>query len=378
MLTKFVHTADWQLGMTRYFLDGEAQARFNAARIDAIRSIGRIAAERGCDFILVSGDVFESNYLNRQVVARALDAIGDCPVPTYLLPGNHDPLDTSSIYHSPMFASNRPEQLRVIESSAPVSVKPGVEIVGAPWFSKRPTEDLAAKAIAGLEPMRGGVRILAAHGAVDAIPPFRDAPDTIRLAPLEDAIERGAVHYVALGDRHSLTRVDDAGRVRYSGAPEPTDFREIEPGKALVVELSETDCKVDAVHVGTWTFNRLERDVSGAESVELLESDLNDLGDKERTIVRLALRGSLNVVEKARLDDALDRLGDLFASLELRGDDLSIIPANTDFSELGLAGFAATALEELRDMASANGDDAKTAQDALSLLYRLSQPESSS
>ena len=205
--------------------------------------------------------------------------------------------------------------------------------------------------------------------------PFRDAPDTIRLAALEDAIERGAVHYVALGDRHSRTDVGDTGRVRYSGAPEPTDFREVDAGKALVVELSETDCKVDTVQVGTWTFNRLERDVSGSDGVELLESDLNDLGDKERTIVRLALRGSLNVVEKARLDDTLNRLGDLFASLALRGDDLSIIPANTDFSELGLAGFAATALDELRETASGNGDDAKTAQDALSLLYRLSQPE---
>ena len=274
---------------------------------------------------------------------------------------------------------NQPEHLRVIESSEPITVKPGVEIVGAPWFSKRPTEDLAAKAIAGLEPMQGGaqigVRILAAHGAVDAIPPFRDTPDTIRLAALEDAIERGVVHYVALGDRHSRTPVGKTGRVWYSGAPEPTDFREVDAGKALVVELSETDCKVNTVQVGTWTFNRMERDVSGSDGVELLESDLNDLGDKERTIVRLALRGSLNVVDKARLDDTLNRLGDLFASLELRGDDLSIIPANTDFSELGLAGFAATALDELREKASANGDDAKTAQDALSLLYRLSQPE---
>ena len=85
----------------------------------------------------------------------------------------------------------------------------------------------------------------------------------------------------------------------------------------------------------------------------------------------------MNVVDKARLDATLDRLGDLFASLEPRGDheELTIVPADTDFSELGLAGFAADALGDLRDMASANGDDAKTAQDALSLLYRLAQSE---
>ncbi|HEY4378681.1 MAG TPA: hypothetical protein VGM93_16045 [Acidimicrobiales bacterium] len=42
-MTRFVHTADWQLGMTRHFLGAEAQARFSAARIDAIRTIGALA-----------------------------------------------------------------------------------------------------------------------------------------------------------------------------------------------------------------------------------------------------------------------------------------------------------------------------------------------
>jgi hypothetical protein len=36
-------TADWQLGMTRDFLSDEAQARFTAARIEAITTIGALA-----------------------------------------------------------------------------------------------------------------------------------------------------------------------------------------------------------------------------------------------------------------------------------------------------------------------------------------------
>ena len=39
---RFLHTADWQIGMTRHYLDAEAQARFGAARIDAIRRIGAV------------------------------------------------------------------------------------------------------------------------------------------------------------------------------------------------------------------------------------------------------------------------------------------------------------------------------------------------
>ncbi len=42
---RFVHTADWQLGMTRYFLNGEAQPRYSAARRDVVAGLGPLAAE---------------------------------------------------------------------------------------------------------------------------------------------------------------------------------------------------------------------------------------------------------------------------------------------------------------------------------------------
>jgi DNA repair exonuclease SbcCD nuclease subunit len=57
---RFLHTSDWQLGMTRRFLSEEAQARYTQARFDAIRTMGRIAKEKQCQFMLVCGDSFES------------------------------------------------------------------------------------------------------------------------------------------------------------------------------------------------------------------------------------------------------------------------------------------------------------------------------
>ena len=53
---RFLHTSDWQLGMTRWFLregDGEAQARYSADRLEAVRRLGRLAQERGAEFIVV-------------------------------------------------------------------------------------------------------------------------------------------------------------------------------------------------------------------------------------------------------------------------------------------------------------------------------------
>ena len=69
---RFLHTSDWQLGMTRHFLQGEAQARYAGARLDAVRALGALARERRCDFVLVAGDVFDSNLPSTSRVRRTV------------------------------------------------------------------------------------------------------------------------------------------------------------------------------------------------------------------------------------------------------------------------------------------------------------------
>ena len=74
MTVRFIHTADWQLGMTRHFLEGEAQSRFSQARLDAILRIGDLARERRAEFVVVAGDVFETTQVSRQTGLRACEA----------------------------------------------------------------------------------------------------------------------------------------------------------------------------------------------------------------------------------------------------------------------------------------------------------------
>ena len=83
---RFLHTADWQLGMRRHFLTEEALPRYRQARIDAIRTIGEIAEEQRCAFIVVAGDVFESNQIDPRTLRLTLEALDAIPVPVYLLP----------------------------------------------------------------------------------------------------------------------------------------------------------------------------------------------------------------------------------------------------------------------------------------------------
>ncbi len=373
-MVKFLHTADWQLGMTRRYLGADAQPRFSAARVEVVRTIGALAVAEGCRFVVVCGDVFETNQVERQVVVRALDAMAATPEVTfYLLPGNHDPLDAASVFRSPSFTGHCPPNVVVLDRDGPFPVAPGVELVAAPWTSKRPLADLVAAAAAAPE-ADGTVRIVVGHGAVDHLSPETSNPAVVQVAAVESAIAEGRVHYVALGDRHSTTRIGGTGRIWYSGAPEPTDFRETDPGNVLLVELDGASITVEPHRVGTWDFVKHDAELTGDADLDVLDAFLDGLPNKNRTIVRLGLVGQLSLAEKARLDHLLAHHTDLLAALEgwERRIDLVVLPDHDDYGQLQLSGFAQLALDDLRAEAeSSDAQAALVAREALALLFRL-------
>ncbi|MBW9211577.1 metallophosphoesterase [Mumia sp. zg.B53] len=371
---RFIATADWQLGMTAWFLGDEARARFQQARLDAVRRIGDLAAERDAAFAVVCGDVFESNQLDRAIVARTFEVLRGFSVPVVLLPGNHDPLDAASIYDSRVFAERKPDHVHVLRDSAPFTVVEGAEVVGAPWFGKHPTRDLVADACAGLRPTSGDlVRVVAGHGVASTFNPDRDALAAIDVPTLTKALDSGRAHVAVLGDRHSTTEIES--RIWYAGAPEVTSRREDDPGNVLVVDVDPESraVTVDPVRVGRWRFEVVEQELASSEDVDRLADRLEQMPDKDRTAVWLALSGTLSTAEMARLDGVLEHGSDLFARLDAweRHTDLVVLPDGHDFADLGLSGFAQAALDELAELARSDAPDATVAQDALGLLYRL-------
>lgn len=375
-IVKFIHTGDWHLGMTRHFLSADAQARYSEARLDAVRAIAELAQTRGCAFVVVGGDVFDSNHLDRQVVVRALDAMSRFTVPLFLLPANHDPANAASVYRSPTFLHHRPENVIVLDTFAPVAV-PGIEaeVVGAPWSSKQPLEDLVAKACAALAPDETTLRVLVAHGAVDEGNPDQQNPALIRMASAREAIASGLIHYLALGDRHSVTQLGEGNPIWYAGTPLVIDFTESRPNQVLLVDLDHSSAKVEASQVGSWAFFQESFHVNNREEVDAVAEWLEGIADKRSAVVKLSFIGALNLTENAHLVEVLDHYSDLFAALETweSRTDLVVLPDETDLLRLDLTGFAAATLEDLRDQAQSGGDAGQVAQDALNLLFRLAR-----
>lgn len=411
-MVRFLHTADWQIGMPANFLGPEARARYAAARVDVIRRLGKVAADQGCDFVLVCGDVFDTNQLRPQTVRRALDALRDVPVPVYLLPGNHDPLNDVSVFSSSVFTQEAPDHVHVLDAPGPVAVAPGVELVAAPWLTKFPDVDLVGQALDQLPPgpaPQGTVRIVVGHGIVDELDRSSGRnPARIATAPLMQGLASGRIHYVALGDRHSRTEVAGTAAIHYSGAPEPTSDREVLPGDVLVVEIDpdrEQPVRVRSHHVASWTFSVQTHRVDSDADLQALDQALSALPDKDRTVVQLELTGTLTVAGFATLEEIRQRHRDRLGALIERDQhrDVVVVSDEHEWSQIGLRGFLASAVEEIRvlaergpatrpdDQQPLNGedetepevatgrtpfqpdlpDDEESARDALALLYRL-------
>ena len=376
-MVRFAHTADWQLGMTRHYLSPGAQGRYDQARLDAIERIGRIAAAEGCEFVVVCGDVFEHVQVARRTAAPALRALGAMPLPVYLLPGNHDHLSSAGIYASHWFGPEKPANVHVLDRPGVVEVRPGVELLVAPWDGKQPPleqiDRLAVRApIIGSDSgtLNNTVRIAVGHGGVDS-EASKLTEDPIRVAALETAIAERRIDVVVLGDRHSRTAVGDTGRIWYSGTPEPTATREVDPGRLLIIDVEPGRAPTVTPHqIATWIFAEQQFAMRGADSVTDVIGWLDAFPDPSRTVAKPILRGDLALADHTRLTEALDHRRDLFAAIPTSGrSDLRIRSDDGDFAELALTGFAAEALTELRAASGHAGGD--EAMDALALLLRL-------
>ncbi len=370
---RFLHTSDWQLGMTRAFLSADAQARYADDQIEAIRRLALTASERGCAFVVVAGDVFDSLLPARRVITRALDALATFTVPVFLLPGNHDADNPAGLWAPGRMPVPLPPAAHVLHDATPVQVPDlPVEVVGAPWPSRKPDMDLLGAALAPLDPAPSGtLRVAIGHGAVDSLAADPLDASLISVAGLRAAITSRRVSYVALGDRHSVTEVTE--RVWYSGAPVATDFDEVDSNKALVVDLDPDGVAVEPVAIGRWHFVRRHLDLDGEESVRALADSLSSLPDKERTVVRLALVGTVDLATAELLDQTLAAGRDLLASLEVSEgrSELVVIPADSDLASIDLSGFASEAVAELSRAAANSGEEADAARDALMLVRRL-------
>src|SRR6187399_717678 len=66
-VVRFIHTADWQLGLKLRYLQPERAAQLRLIRFQTVRAIAALARQRQADFVLVAGDVLDDNGLGATI-----------------------------------------------------------------------------------------------------------------------------------------------------------------------------------------------------------------------------------------------------------------------------------------------------------------------
>jgi hypothetical protein len=214
------------------------------------------------------------------------------------------------------------------------------------------------------------------HGAVDELNPNRDDPASIGVQNLNQLLEAGAIHYVGLGDRHSITEVRP--RIWYSGAHVATDYRDFqktEPNHVLLVDAHADHCTVEQVPVGSWHFLQWENRVDSSEDIDAFEEDLEALLCKQRTVLKSGFQGTLDMAQSARLENLAAHARDLLAAYTIweRKTNVAVTPSEADLDRMELHGFAKAGFERLLELAAVEGPRRQAAKDGLSLVYRFSE-----
>jgi DNA repair exonuclease SbcCD nuclease subunit len=368
---KFIHTADWQLGMKAAHV-GEAAARVREERLAAAGRVVRAARDQRAEFILIAGDTFEDNGVERALIQKVADILGSSPVPVYLIPGNHDPLTPGSVWEHPAWKTM--EHVHVLREEKPVEI-PGGVLYPCPVKDKRSRKDPTGWIPSG---EAGGIRIGLAHGTVEGVPqPEPDHPIA------RDAAARAGLDYLALGHWHSTAfypASDGSVRMAYSGTHETTSFGERDSGNVLVVDIAEPGAApvITPVRTGGLTWKVIEKDLREPGNLIRVRQDIESQDNPQLTLVELRLKGLLAASER----DEVARIEEILASrfLFARVDSSGLRPSPDDANWLaslppGILQNVAARLQELSEPRYAGerpeGASPDVASRALIELYAL-------
>jgi DNA repair exonuclease SbcCD nuclease subunit len=359
---KFIHTADWQIGMAAAHV-GDAADDLRRTRLESAKRVVSTARSHQVDFIVIAGDTFEHNAVSREVVAEVAQILSSADCPVFVIAGNHDPLQPGSVWESP--AWHIAPNVKILTERTPLKINGGV-LYPCPLFRKRSAEDPTAWiAPDGVE----GVRVAIAHGtAGDLINDDGGSPISF------DTPSRTQLDYIALGHWHSTMLFTTAGAVRmaYSGTHETCRFGEKDSGNVLLVEIAEPGSppQVKKLRTGALVWEQISETITEPDKLGEIKHRLEQIEDTTHRLVELTLSGLFFESDLQAIVE-LRRYCERF--LFSRFDDSALRPAPEDdgWFELLPGGMMREVAMRLRTLAGGPEESATIATQALRELYAL-------
>lgn len=278
-MVRFLHTADWQIGMKAAHTGEKAKA-VRQKRFDAAGRIVELAKQKDVDFVLLAGDTFEDHNVADVAVKRTVDILNRFdPIPVYVLPGNHDPMVPGGIWDLDSWKRIE-SHVTLLGERQEYRCRDDVALYACPLTQKRSGLDPTAW-IPCRKDGDDHIRIGIAHGSLDIL------PDRVNFPIARDRPEQSGLDYLALGDWHGR---GTHGRAVYPGTMEPTHFGEKDSGNVLVVDIDEAGAepRIEACRVNSLTWTEFKPAIQTVDDVETLDQTIRDLGPLTSTLLRIS------------------------------------------------------------------------------------------
>jgi len=384
MPTRFLHTADWQLGKPYGTMeDAEKREPAKLARLDVLDRIGELVKSEGARFVLVAGDLFDSLHPSKTTVSAAFNKIGKWKVPVYAIPGNHDFGGQGGAWDQPYLRKEMEQQapnFRIILTREPLVLE-DIVLLPCPLLSRMDHADpslwIQQVDFSGPE-FQGKPRIVLAHGTVQGFSSSRDEDGGVSVTSnhiRHESLPLGEIDYVALGDWHGMREC--APKVWYSGTPETDRFpkgQDNKPGYTLSVEVGRGQPpSVKPVATTSLQWHVRDFPVNSDEDVQMIEAQLGALLGKRvnEDLLQLTLDGKLGIEASQRLEELIETIRGRIIRVKRYGE-VQIVPSEAEMVRLTESTenpLTADVARILRTKTALPGDEGRIAQLALRELF---------
>lgn len=264
---KFLHCADIHLDAPFTSL-GAATDRSDIRRLElkeTFQKIIDIAKEEKVDFLLISGDLYEHNYVKKSTIHFINDRFNEIPdIKVFVVPGNHDPYINNSYYRNYKWGNN----VYILTGDNPcVTLEDmGICIYGVGFRNFYEEESL----VSNFKPANPEfINLLLIHGTLD-MDFTQNAHNPIK----SEVLTSLGMDYIALGHFHN--RVDCMAGCKYiynPGSPEPLGFDEtgehgIYMGAISKLNMSEKSLDIQFRTLNKKYYENLEVKVEGCSTDE--------------------------------------------------------------------------------------------------------------
>ncbi len=317
MPVRFAHIGDVHLGAFR-------DPVLRELNLQAFLRALEVTREEGASFLVIAGDLFDSNLPDMAVVdraARALKELREAGVAIYAFYGSHDRSPTErgmvDVLASAGLFENVGTQGREGDEEGPEVVAP--RLVTDPGtgavltavggrklgLETRLLETLDAEALSR-EVEGAPLAIFGFHGAVEGMLP----PELAVLEALPPARLPRGFHYYALGHIHAhrLSRLKGGALAAYPGPTFGATFADVFDGRPKGLLIVDADdggrCEARHVPIEVAPVERVDVDCEGLEVARAREKVTSAVAavPREGSVVMLKVRGTLASGRPAEMD----------------------------------------------------------------------------